>query len=182
MIYKPCCTTISKMHPDSCLNCTHNLHLLLIFWRSFFLFCFSFFLLRLCSFFMVFKLSNAFSYSNQNILLIAFMFIWLYASSSPPFVITCLSAFLPCGWLISFCVYCSRNATYESLLGTRQPFPKSVPLSVSVSWIFIVPCWDNWSENAELLIVNLVFKNRKWLNSWWMFGRVKECMVETWEV
>lgn len=38
--------------------------------------------------------------------------------------------------ILSLC--CSRNATYESLLGTRQPFPKSVPLSVSISGILIL--------------------------------------------
>lgn len=34
----------------------------------------------------------------------------------------------------------NRNATYESLLGTRQPFPKSVPLSEMVE--FLVDVWE----------------------------------------
>ncbi|QCD80691.1 hypothetical protein DEO72_LG2g1013 [Vigna unguiculata] len=32
------------------------------------------------------------------------------------------------------------NATYESLLGTRQPFPKSIPLSEMVE--FLVDVWE----------------------------------------
>ncbi|GAU37052.1 hypothetical protein TSUD_207580 [Trifolium subterraneum] len=35
----------------------------------------------------------------------------------------------------------NRNATYESLLGTRQPFPKSVPLSEMVE--FLVDVWES---------------------------------------
>ncbi|XP_024636779.1 uncharacterized protein [Medicago truncatula] len=61
-------------------------------------------------------------------------------NSSRPFVLSCLSEFLPCEWLINHCVCCSRNATYESLLGTRQPFPKSVPLSEMVE--FLVDVWE----------------------------------------
>ncbi|RYR76562.1 hypothetical protein Ahy_A01g001141 isoform C [Arachis hypogaea] len=33
------------------------------------------------------------------------------------------------------------NATYESLLGTRQPFPKRIPLSEMVK--FLVDVWEH---------------------------------------
>lgn len=62
-------------------------------------------------------------------------------------------------WLIiiTHCDGYSWNATYESLLGTRQPLPKPIPLSVSVLCIFTFPCWDCLGQIAKLLICDLIF-------------------------
>jgi hypothetical protein len=39
---------------------------------------------------------------------------------------------LSCLFLFDLLCLCSWNATYESLLGTREPFPQPIPLSVSL--------------------------------------------------
>ncbi|KAJ0938379.1 hypothetical protein HanRHA438_Chr02g0049231 [Helianthus annuus] len=39
------------------------------------------------------------------------------------------------------CFICSRNATYENLLGSNKPFAKRVPLSEMVT--FLVNVWEH---------------------------------------
>lgn len=167
------------MHSYSLPNC--NLYLLLvlsIFFGSIFLSC-------LCNLTIVESTRHIFRswsthYPKHNVSLIYFLFIWIFTSSSLHHI--CFPAVLvsPCRWLISHYVCCSWNATYESLLGTRQPFPKPIPLSVSAVYIYgSLLGFLRWEcKNYKLII--WFSKNRKWLNSWWMFGSVKGCMVETW--
>lgn len=141
--------TIIKMHSYSLPNC--NLYLLLvlsIFFGSIFLSC-------LCNLTIVESTRHIFRswsthYPKHNVSLIYFLFILIVTSSSLHHI--CFPAVLvsPCRWLISHYVCCSWNATYESLLGTRQPFSKPIPLTVSVLCIFMVPCWDFWGENAKI--------------------------------